>query len=201
MLHPVFGRALQGLLRRRMGYSDDEFEDDGASPSPEPPRPRPPQGQSPTKLGVMRSPRSAPKIPVAQARETPCAMRPAPWRLRSANSAVRRGCAGEPHHPNAADGSREDRPDGETGGASPLASARARLVASRLSAGGVCAQVDAKGTEISLDSPRMKFAIKKAGVSLPEIFPTVRHPQAFPRTFSTGRSSHATFVCRTWASL
>ena len=63
-----------------MGYSDDEFEDDGASPSPEPPRPRPPQGQSPTKLGVMRSPRSAPKIPVAQARETPCAMRPAPWR-------------------------------------------------------------------------------------------------------------------------
>ena len=60
-----------------MGYSDDEFEDDGASPSPEPPRPRPPQGQSPTKLGVMRSPRSAPKIPVAQARETPCAMRPA----------------------------------------------------------------------------------------------------------------------------
>eukprot|EP01045_Picozoa_sp_COSAG04_P037290 COSAG04_NODE_9456_length_862_cov_1.394495_1_plen_167_part_10 len=124
-----------------MGYSDDEFEDDGASPSPEPPRPRPPQGQSPTKLGVMRSPRSAPKIPVAQARETPCAMRPAPWRLRSANSAVRRGCAGEPHHPNAADGSREDRPDGETGGASPLASARARRVASRLpSAGGVCAQ-------------------------------------------------------------
>lgn len=34
-------------------------------------------------------------------------------------------------------------------------------------------QINAKGEAVHLDSPRMKFAIKHAGVSLPEIYPQV----------------------------
>jgi hypothetical protein len=40
--------------------------------------------------------------------------------------------------------------------------------------GPILAQINANGETLPLDSPRMKFAIKHSGVSLPEIYPQVR---------------------------